>query len=153
MTYLACRSARTVLPAAICLLFVILADPVGITHAMDGGGDSDRRVTPLEPNAIERELECKIDTANKIGEAREELNKARAWRLEYQKTIVNDEIDLRNAENDLEKERRSAKPDKKKIKNHKKNIKDLKKQIRKNKSDLKKLEKIINKQKKVLRGC
>lgn len=46
-------------------LAVMLLLPIHV-HSMEGG--SDRNVSPVKPNAIERAIECEIDKANKIAE-------------------------------------------------------------------------------------
>lgn len=130
----------------------ILTAPVAApANAMEGGGGGD--MTLENPTPLDRVIECEIDNANKVAEAKKELNLAKAWRAEYQKTLINENLELRGSEDELKKERRSKNPDKNKISKLKKEIKELKASIRKNTRDLKKLERIIIKQNRLIQGC
>ena len=120
-------------------------------YAMDGG--SDRPTSPLEPNAIDRAIECAIDKANEIAETKKELSQAIHWHKLFLEQVIKDEFTIKKLERDLEKERRSPNPDKEKIKKYKGQIKGTKKEIKSNKRGIKKLDKQINKLKKKLRGC
>lgn len=145
------RTSKAILTALVAAC--ILTAPVATqSYSMEGGGGGSD-ITLENPNALDRAIECEIDNANKVAEARKELNLAKAWRAEYQKTLINENLELRGSKDELKKERRSKNPDKGKISKLKKHIKDLKASIRKNTRDLKKIERIIVKQNQVIQSC